>query len=113
MENKAETQTTLLKGKEKEEMKTVIQIFGFLPYAAFCGLRNTGSIEKKDGKWFVINEEKAHQFKSCVTCKYFMSHSRTGKVNCSYNDPRGHTCTNNETRDYQAHGCDNYEIKGA
>ena len=112
MENKAEAQTALLEGKEKEQ-KTVIQVFGFLPYAAFCGLRNTGSIEKKDGKWFVINEEKARQFKSCVTCKHFMSHSRTGKVNCSYNDPRGHTCTNNETRDYQAHGCDNYEIKGA
>ena len=112
MENKAEAQTALLNGKEKEQ-KTVIQVFGFLPYAAFCGLRNTGLIEKKDGKWFVINEEKARQFKSCVTCKHFMSHSRTGKVNCSYNDPRGHTCTNNETRDYQAHGCDNYEIKGA
>ena len=111
MENKAETQTTLLKGKEKEEIKTVIQIFGYLPYAAFSGLRNAGLIEKKDGKWFVMDEEKAHQFRSCVTCKHFMSHSRTGEVNCSY--PRGHTCTNNETANYQAHGCDNYEIKGA
>ena len=113
MENKAETQTTLLEGKEKEEMKTVTQVFGYLPYAAFNALRSAGLIEKKDGKWFVMDEEKAHQFRSCVTCKHFMSLSRTGKVNCSYNDPNGHTCTNGETADYQAHGCDNYKIKKA